>query len=59
MRGVKDKPIGNPKKEFRNKIVVWVVVGAILVLMLYFVLFIGLKDMSFFGASTENTQALW
>jgi len=59
MRGIKDKPESDPKKELRNKIVVWVVAGVVLVGMVYFAMFVGLKDSSFFGASTENTQALW
>ena len=59
MRGSKDRPESDPKKESRIKIVVYVVTGLVLVGMVYFAMFGGLKDMSFFGASTENTQALW
>ena len=59
MRGSKDRPESDPKKESRTRIVVYVVVGLVLVGMVYFAMFGGLKEMSFFGASTENTQALW
>ena len=59
MRGSKDRPESDPKKELRIRIVVYVVVGLVLVGMVYFARFGGLKEMSFFGASTENTQALW
>ena len=59
MRGSKDRPESDPKKELRIRMVVYVMVGLVLVGMVYFAMFGGLKEMAFFGASTENTQALW
>ena len=59
MRGSKDKPEFDPKRKLKIKIVVYVAVGLVLLGMVYFAMFGGLKKMSFFGASTENTQALW
>ena len=59
MRGSKDKPASDPKKDKRIKIVVYVIIGWLFIGMVYFAMFGGLKEMSFFGASTENTQALW
>ena len=59
MRGSKDRPELNSKKELKTKIVIWVAFGLVFIVILYFTLFVGLKEMSFFGASTKNTQALW
>ena len=59
MRGFRDKPTVDPERELQSKIALWTVIGIVIVAMIYSILFGDLKEVSFFGASTENTQALW
>ena len=48
------------KKNFnKERFLMWIAVGLIIVVMVYCVFFIGLKQTNFFGAETKNVQAIW
>ena len=59
MRGFRDKPTVDPERELQSKIALWTVIGIVIAAMIYSSLFGDLKEVLFFGSSTENAQALW
>ena len=49
MRGIRDKPTVDPKKELQSKIALWTVIGIVITAMIYSSLFGDLKEVLFFG----------
>ena len=54
---------GDPKytsfKDARQKVITLIITIIIMGIMIYCVLFVGLKKTGFFGAETKNVQTIW
>ena len=47
------------KAKLREKIITLIITVFIMSIMIYCVLFVGLKKTGFFGAETKNVQTIW
>ena len=54
-----DDPVPKGKRFNKEKFLMWVVIGLIIIVMVYCAFFVGLKQTNFFGAETKNAQQLW
>jgi len=46
-------------KNIKQKVITLIITAIIMGIMIYCVLFVGLKKTGFFGAETKNVQAIW
>ena len=46
-------------KNAKQKIITLIITAIIMAIMIYCVLFVGLKKTGFFGAETKNVQTIW
>ena len=49
----------NKKKSNKERFLMWIIIGSIIVVMVYCAFFVGLKQTNFFGAETKNIQTIW
>ena len=49
----------NENKFNKERFLMWIAVGLIIVVIVYCTFFVGLKQTNFFGAETKNVQAIW